>query len=207
LPMDTCSKCGSPRSPNDQFCHFCGAALTAPPTAAPTTPSPAPTPAATPAVKRPDLVGIVSFGFLLVILGIVFGLNPNAGLEFYQWIESSAKAAYATRPPDTLLASTELFFALATLSGLVTAGLRYANDRTNLLRPIADALGALGTLSFTVLVGLYAQLRVSGPSALAIQAAVVGVLIVTYVAWAVTLSRRARHVREVAAATTDRRET
>jgi len=129
LPMDTCSKCGSPRSPNDQFCHFCGAALTAPPTAAPTTPSPAPTPAATPAVKRPDLVGIVSFGFLLVILGIVFGLNPNAGLELYQWIESSAKAAYATRPPDTLLASTELFFALATLSGLVTAGLRYANDR------------------------------------------------------------------------------
>jgi hypothetical protein len=148
----------------------------------------------------------VSFGFLLVILGIVFGLNPNVGTEFYQWIESSAKAAYATRPSDTLLASTGLFFALATLSGLVTAGLRFANDRSNLLRPIADVLGAVATLSFTILVGVYAERRVSGPLALAIEAAVVGTLIVVYVAWAVGLSRRARHVRGAPTGSPDQRD-
>jgi len=203
--MDVCPKCESPRSSNDQFCHFCGTAFAAPTPPTPTAPAAPATGSATKPASRPDYIGILSFGFLLVILGIVFALNPNVGSEFYGWVESSAKSAVALRPPDTLIASAQIFFGLATLSGFATAGMRYASERT-VMRPLADVLASLATLAFAILLGMFRQGEVSGPVALAIEAAVVGVLIVVYVGLVLSVNRRSRQTRTMAPQPADRRD-
>ena len=195
---ELCPNCGAPHAAHDAtFCMMCGARLTvetpaAPPPAAQPTPEP---PRPGPEGWRPwwegrppwqhppsppDLVGLLSFGIFLLIVGVVWALNPNVFLQFFSWIASIPGSGSLPRPPDALIWSASLMFGLGAASGYFTAFLR-AKAMRQRGRAVADVLSATGTLVFAALLAAYANRSLSGWAVIALEVSAVAFLIFLYI--------------------------
>jgi len=198
-----CLNCGAAPATHDAtFCMMCGARLTpeTPPPGPAPVPPPAPsavpptlTPSAAGAPRPwwetrppwhappapPDLIGLLSFGFFLVIVGVVWALNPNVFVQFFSWVGSISGSASIPRPPDPLIWSAALMFGLGAASGYFTTFLRATAMRQR-GRAFGDFLSATGTLVLAVLLSAYASRVLSGWAVVGLEVATVGFLIFVY---------------------------
>jgi hypothetical protein len=188
-----CPKCGTENDDEVAFCVYCGSLLPDH-AAAPTPPAPSPSaPAASPALKplppvarafperRPDFVALIGVAFFLLILGVVFTLNTNLLNDFRGWWDLILPGGLFVRPPDGIIRSALQFFALLGLSNFITSGLRWVLDR-NRFGALARVLAGLGFASLAFLTWRYSLRTVSGSLVVSIWTAVLGGLLVIYIA-------------------------
>jgi hypothetical protein len=179
--MTLCPKCGAKTKEDDKFCPYCGEPLAAKTSVQPVKES------YTRerdvcfggGERRPDHLGLVSFGIFLLIVGVIFVANPNVVSEFRVWIESMALEKTLSRPPPGLIASATLFFGLIGLSNFFVAGIRYLIDKAS-RRPLRDVLSGVALLSFSYLIYLYGIHAFTWQMVLAIEAIVCGLLVILY---------------------------
>src|SRR5438874_8112905 len=188
-----CPKCGTENDDEDAFCVYCGSLLPdhasapTPAAPAPTAPSAAsalrPMPAAARAFpeRRPDFVALIGVAFFLLILGLVFTLNTNLLNDFRSWWDLIVPGGLFVRPPDGIVRSGLLFFALLALSNFITSGLRWVLDR-NRFGALARVLAGLGFVSVALLTWRYSLRAVSGSLVVSIWTAILGMLLVIYIA-------------------------
>jgi hypothetical protein len=179
--MPTCPKCGAEVKEDDKFCPYCGTSL------------------ATKMDKqvveerharerdvcfgegerRPDHLGLVSFGIFLLIVGIIFVANPNIVSDFGLWVERLTSEKHLLRPPQGLITSATLFFGLIGLSNFLVAGIRFLIDRSR-RRALTDALSGVALVSFSYLIYLYGSYALTWQMVLAVEVVVCGLLVIAY---------------------------
>jgi hypothetical protein len=176
--MVTCPKCGAEAQEDHKFCSICGASLEIKPRPAETKPRVKERNTCFGEGER-DYLGLVSVGFFIIIVGIVFLSNMNIIEEFRQWIELMSTRRTFVRPSDGLLSSAKLFFILAGVSNCVMAGIRMAfNDVKN--RIISNALSGVALVLFAYFIQLYAARSITWVAALGYEAIAVGLLVMLY---------------------------
>jgi hypothetical protein len=177
--MPTCPKCHAEAKESDKFCSYCGASLI----------TEVQKPAETRTRMRErdtcfgererDYLGLVSFGFLLLTVGIIFTLNPNVVDNFRSWIEEMSTTQKLVRPSDPLIFSAALFFGLIGVFDFAMAGIRLAaNDYKR--RVLADTLSGIALVLFAYLIQLYGGHHLSWLMVLGTEAIACGLLIVVY---------------------------
>jgi len=187
-----CPRCGTENDDEVAFCVYCGALLPerVPPTsAAGTRPlldlssalKPIPPTARAFPDRGPDFVGLIGVAFFLLVVGIVFTLNTNLLTDFRAWYDRISVEGLFARPPDGVITSGILFFGLLGLSNFLTAGLRWILDR-NRFGALSRVLGGIGFASLALLIWRYAARGISGPLVVSIWTAILGTLLVIYIA-------------------------
>jgi len=188
-----CPKCGTENDDEVAFCVYCGSLLpdhaSAPTPAAPVPTAPSafsalrPMPPAARAFpeRRPDFVALIGVAFFLLILGVVFTLNTNLLNDFRSWWDLIQPGGLFVRPPDGIVRSGLLFFALLGLSNFLTSGLRWVLDR-NRFGALARVLAGLGFVSLAILTWRYSLRAFSGSLVVSIWTAILGALLVIYIA-------------------------
>jgi hypothetical protein len=179
--MATCPKCGAEIKEEDKFCPSCGTPLTAK----------ADKPIEKESYPREregcfgegerhrDYSGLVSFGILLLVVGVVFLANTNIVSDFRLWVEQSTTQETLLRPPQGLIDSAALFFGLMGVSNFFMAGVRFMADRV-MRRILADVISGVALVLFAYLIYLYGVDALAWPMVLAIEAVTCGVLIIAY---------------------------
>jgi len=179
--MGTCPKCGAEIHEGDAFCHSCGASLTAK--------------IGKPLEKedhaqeremcfgerkRPsDYLGLFSFGILILTVGFIFLANPNIISHFSSWIEKMGTQKALSRPPQELIDSAILFFAIIGISNFFIAGVRFMVDK--LMRQVlTDTLLGVALVLFSYLIYLYGVHALAWQMVLAAEAVACGILIIIY---------------------------
>lgn len=190
--MAKCANCGAENKEGARFCFNCGAAM-----AAPSAPGAAPMAAVPARPPGPDPLGLAGFALLLVIIGIVFSLNPDALGQFIEWVRHWATEGGPARPPEGLIRSAVLFFILTGVSSFAVAALRLGVSGL-WVRALGDGMSGIAQLAFAFLLTLYERRALGGTGVLALEAVVVGILIFLYVAigLAVGFGRRMPAPRE-----------
>ena len=191
-----CSKCGTENDDEVAFCVYCGSLLPdqAPAPSSPVAPpatsltanvvramKPAPARARAFPERRPDFVGLIGVAVFLVILGLVFTLNTNLLNDFRAWWDTVVPGSLFVRPPEGIIGSGIVFFGLLGFSNFLTSGLRWVLDRSR-FGALARVLAGLGFVSLAVLIWRYSQRTISGSLVLSIWTAVLGSLLVAYIA-------------------------
>jgi len=198
-----CAKCGTENKEDVAFCVYCGSAL-ARTMAEPPGPAPAPkAPSAAlkpippgvrePEESHPDFVGLIGVAFFLLIIGIVFTLNTSLLNDLRAWWDRIVTEGISARPPDGIIASGIIFFALLSLSNFLTAGLRWILDRSR-FGALARILAGIGFLTLAFLTWRYSLLAVNGTQVISIWTAVLGTLLVIYIAIGLYWARARRSV-------------
>jgi len=131
--------------------------------------------------RRPDFVALIGVAFFLLILGVVFTLNTNLLNDFRSWWDLIQPGGLFVRPPDGIVRSGLLFFALLGLSNFLTSGLRWVLDR-NRFGALARVLAGLGFVSLAILTWRYSLRAFSGSLVVSIWTAILGALLVIYIA-------------------------
>jgi hypothetical protein len=186
-----CAKCGTENDEEVAFCVYCGSVLPASGGEVPA--APLPRPATTSAVKRlpagvrgpeerhPDFVGLIGVAFFLLTIGIVFTLNTNLLSDLRLWWDRIVPNGIFVRPPEGIITSGIVFFGLLGLSNFLTSGLRWVLDR-NRFGALARILAGVGFLSLALLTWRYSLFAISGPQVISTWTAVLGTLLVIYIA-------------------------
>jgi hypothetical protein len=178
MVMVTCPKCGAETQEDHKFCSVCGASLEIQPKPAETKPRVRQRDTCFGEGER-DYLGLVSVGFFIIIVAIVFLSNVNIFEEFRQWIDLMTTRQTFVRPSDGLLSSAKLLFILAGISNFVMAGIRMAfSDVKN--RIISDALSGVALVLFAYFIQLYAARSITWAAALGYEAIAVGLLVMLY---------------------------
>lgn len=176
--MVTCPKCGAEAQEDHKFCSRCGASLEIKPRPAEPKPRGKERNTCFGEGER-DYLGLVSVGFFIIIVGIVFLSNMNIIEEFRQWIELMTTRQTFVRPLGGLLNSAKLFFILAGASHFIMAGIRIAfNDVKR--RIITNTLSGIALVLFAYFIQLYAARSITWVAALAYEAIAVGLLVMLY---------------------------
>ena len=178
--MPTCPNCGAEVKEADKYCTNCGGSLTA-------RPSEVVTRKEEYARERDecfggrerDYTGLVSFGFFIITVGIVFTLNPGIFTDFGSWIEQMAAQEAFVRPPERLITTFAVFFGLIAVSNFAVAGIRLAVSRAP-KRALSDTLSGVALVLFAYLIHLYGNYSITWQMVFAIEAVAVGLLIVLY---------------------------
>ena len=128
----------------------------------------------------PDIAGLFSFAMFLMIVAVVFALNPLVFQQFFEWVGQFGRTAGVPRPPEALIGSAALLFAVGGVSGFVAAGLRFfvVNQRW---RALGDVLSGTASLALGFLLSAYGNRALSGWAVIALEVAVVALLIFLYV--------------------------
>ena len=129
--------------------------------------------------RRRDYFSIMSFGFFLLAIGIVFTLSPSTASDFSLWVERMTTEKSAIRPPDGLIASAVLFFSLIGLSDFFQAGIGPWLSRSK-RQVLGNALSGIALVVFAYLIYLYGDHLLAWHAVLAIEAIVVGLLVILY---------------------------
>lgn len=129
--------------------------------------------------RRKDYLGFVGFGIFVLVVGIVFVLNPLLTSEFGFWIEQMTTAQELVRPPQGLIASAIVFFGLIGVSDFFVAGVRVWVEKSG-RRALGDVLTGVAILLFAYLISLYESYSIAGLMVLGTEAIAVGLLIVLY---------------------------
>ena len=177
--MPTCPKCHAETKKGDKFCTYCGASLT----------TEAPKPAETRMHVRErdtcfgererDYLGLVSFGFFLLTVGIVFTLNSNIIDDFRLWIQQISTRQIPVRPPEGLIFGAALFFGLIGVFEFVMAGIRLATNDIK-RRVLADIFTGIALILFAYLLNLYGGRYFTWQMVLGTEAIACGILITIY---------------------------
>ena len=179
--MPTCPKCGAETEKDDEFCRSCGASLAT----KTTKPSEKESYAQEREIcfgegeRRKDYSGLVSFGIFLLIVGVVFVVNPNVVSDFGSWIEKMTKEKTLLRPYQGLIDSATLFFGLIGLSNFFLAGVRFMVNKA-MRRVLADILTGVALVLLSFLIYLYGSHVLAWQMVLAIEAVACGLLIILY---------------------------
>lgn len=179
--MATCPKCGAETKKDDEFCHSCGASLEA------KTNKPHEKESDVQekdmcfgeGERHRDYSGLMSFGIFLLIVGIIFVINPNVFSDFRLWIEKLTNEKALSRPPQGLITSATLFFGLIGLSDFFVAGVRFMTDKAK-RRVLADILSGIALILFSYLIHLYGGHALTWQMVLAIEIVACGLLVVLY---------------------------
>lgn len=186
-----CAKCGTENDDEVAFCVYCGSVL---PGSAGEVPAPAsnrpaaasavkpiPPSARGPAERHPDFVGLIGVAFFLLTVGIVFTLNTNMLTDLRLWWDRIVPNGVFVRPPEGIIASGIVFFGLLGLSNFLTSGLRWVLDR-NRFGALARILAGIGFLSLALLTWRYSLFAINGSQVISTWTAVLGTLLVIYIA-------------------------
>lgn len=180
--MVTCPKCSAEVKESDRFCPYCGTSL-APKTGKPLVEEKGRAREREACLgegrRDRDYLGFVSFGFFLVIVGVIFVANPNIISDFSSWIGQMTGEQALKRPPVRLITSAAIFFLLVGLSNFFLAGIRLLFEKVR-RRVLADILSGVALVSFAYLVNLYGGYALTWQMVLAIEAIVCGLLVVLY---------------------------
>ena len=191
-----CPKCGTENDDEVAFCVYCGSLLpdqastpsspVAPPASSLTANvvramKPVPTMARAFPERRPDFVGLIGVAVFLVIVGVVFTLNTNLLNDFRAWWDLVVPGSLFVRPPEGIIGSGIVFFGLLGFSNFLTSGLRWVLDRSR-FGALARVLAGTGFLSLGVLIWRYSLRTIAGSLVVSIWTAVLGALLVAYIA-------------------------
>ncbi|TET19729.1 hypothetical protein E3J74_05360 [Candidatus Bathyarchaeota archaeon] len=130
-------------------------------------------------LRKKDYLGLVSFGAFILIVGIVFVANPNLVSDFSSWIEQVTDEQHLIRPSEGLVSSAILFFTLIGLSNFFEAGIKLWIVKAR-RRVLADILSGVALVLFAYLIHLYGSYALTWQMVIAIEAIVVGLLVVLY---------------------------
>jgi hypothetical protein len=173
--MITCSNCGADNREDAKFCNNCGAPLYS--------------------VKGrerreeacfgqdrrdTDWLGLVSFGFFIIIVGIVIVVNPDVFSNIRSWIDQLTNQRAWIRPPQGLINSATLFFALIGLDSFLMAGIRFVVDKDS-RRSLSEVLSGVAFVLLAYLLNLYSSYVLRLRIGLAIEIVVCGSLVIIYV--------------------------
>ncbi|MEM2873113.1 MAG: zinc ribbon domain-containing protein [Nitrososphaerales archaeon] len=169
--MPYCKKCGAEYAEGARYCTKCG----------------------TPVVeewKPPreecfgegraerDYLGLVSFGFFLLIVGYIFSTNTWILSEFQAFFESLGEGVFV--PPSSQLRYVfALFLGLIGASDFVMAGIRVFL-RQSWRRPLQDVLSGVGVISIAYLVYLNSQRLMTWQMVVVLAIVTVGILVIVY---------------------------
>jgi hypothetical protein len=177
--MPTCPKCNAEIKEGDKFCTNCGASLA----------FEAPKPVETRAYVRErdtcfgererDYLGLVSFGFLLLTLGIVFTLNPNVIEDFRLWVELMSTSHILVRPPEGLIFSAMYFFGIVGVFNFAMAGIRLATNDIK-RRVLSDIFSGIALILFAYLINLYGGHFLTWEMVIGLEAIACGLLVTVY---------------------------
>jgi hypothetical protein len=179
-----CEKCGGEIGEDEKYCPRCGEPLKPEVRVRRRPPRPLRRPreddlcfgAGEP---RGDPLGIVEFGLFIIIVGVVYTLNPQIPGSFISWVETMADSEMLLRPPATLIRSAMTFFGLLGGSNLLTAAIRVYMDKV--LRRIAqDVISAMALLALSYFISLYGVGTMAWTSVLALEAIIIGGLVIAY---------------------------
>jgi hypothetical protein len=177
--MPTCPKCQAEANGDDKFCTHCGASLKF------ESPSPVETRMHVHerdtcfGEKERDYLGLVSFGFFLLTIGIIFTMNPNIVENFRLWIELINTEHMPVDPPIELIYSATLFFSVVGIFNFVMAGIRLAaNDIKR--RVLTDILTGFALILFAYLINLHIENIFSWPMVFGTEAIACGLLLIVY---------------------------
>jgi hypothetical protein len=126
-----------------------------------------------------DPLGWISFGFFVLVVGIVFALNTNVFSDFASWIEQIANKGALIRPPISLTTSAMLFFGIIGALNFVTATIRAFIDKVK-RRILSDILSGIALVLFAYLIHLYSIFSLTWQIVLGTEIVVIGLLIITY---------------------------
>ena len=130
-------------------------------------------------LRKKDYLGLVSFGAFILIVGIVFIANPNLISDFSSWIEQMTDEQHLIRPHEGLISSAILFFTLIGLSNFFEAGIKLWIGKAR-RQVLADILSGVALVLFAYLIHLYGSYALTWQIVIAIEAIVVGLLVVLY---------------------------
>ncbi|MGI0148458.1 MAG: hypothetical protein ACREDF_02850, partial [Thermoplasmata archaeon] len=97
------------------------------------------------------------------------------------WWDGILQGGIFVRPPDGIITSGIFFFGLLRLSNFLTSGLRWVLDRSR-FGALARILAGIGFLSLALLTWRYSLRTVSGSQVISVWTAVLGALLVIYIA-------------------------
>lgn len=126
-----------------------------------------------------DYLGWMSFGFFLLIVGIVFIVNTNIISDFRVWAEQMINEQHLIRPPKELINSAILFFSLLGLTDFFKASIRFWVDPAR-GRGLGEIVSGVALILFAYLIHLYSTYAMTWQMVLAIEVITVGLLIVLY---------------------------
>jgi uncharacterized membrane protein HdeD (DUF308 family) len=181
IDMPTCPKCGAEVEKGAEYCRSCGTRLIA------ETGKPLEKEGSVrerdvcfgEGERRTDYSGFVSFGILLLVVGITFLANPNLISDFRFWIETMTTRKTLSRPPQGLIDSAALFFGLVAISNFVMVIVRFfANERMR--RVLAGILSGVALALFSYFIYLYGTHTFAWTMVLAAEAVTVGLLVILY---------------------------
>lgn len=177
--MATCAKCGTRIEKDYEFCPSCGTSITQETKKPIARERHVQEDICFGEGRRRDWSGLVSFGILLIIVGIVFLTNPNIIADFRLWIEQLANQKTLIRPPQTLISSAMVFFGLIGLSNFFMAGIRFVVFKAE-RRVLADMLSGIALVLFSYLIYLYGIHALAWQIVLAVEVVACGFLIILY---------------------------
>ncbi|MCP8313965.1 MAG: zinc-ribbon domain-containing protein [archaeon] len=124
-----------------------------------------------------DFLGLVSFGFFLLIVGYIFLANQWIPSEIQALFEELGKGAFV--PSSQLRYVFALFLGLIGVSNFFMAGIRVA-FRQSWRRPLRDALSGVGLISIAYLVYLNSQRLMTWQIVVVLGIVIVGILVILY---------------------------
>ncbi len=172
--MVTCSKCGKKNQEDAEFCINCGTSLYS--------------------VERRevhgdlcfgegkrgrDYLGFISFGFFIIVVGIVLTITPNLLSIFWRWIVQLTNKQAWIRPPKELINSAPLFLYLIGVSSFLMAGIRFLVDKGR-KQILTDILSGVASVFFAYLINLYASYVLRFRMVLALETIICGLLVISY---------------------------
>jgi hypothetical protein len=176
-----CEKCSGEISDEDQFCPQCGEPLRTKARIPPRRPRRAREEELCfgGGERRGDPLGWVEFGLFIIIVGVVYTLNPRILSEFISWVESMADFGFFIRPPTILTNSAMVFFALLGGSNFLVAAIRVYMDKVP-MRILQDVLAGIALFVFSYLISLYGDQSIAWTTVLALEAILIGVLVIAF---------------------------
>jgi hypothetical protein len=147
---------------------------------APSPPPPAPRPLPAVRARTPDFVGLFGVAFFLLVVGVVFYLNPSLLTEIRRWWDQILAGRIAFRPPEGLIISAAWFWGLLGLSSLGIAWLRWTFTHSR-IRTLGAVLDGIAMIAFGYFLYRYALRAVSGSLVISLEAAVIAALLFIYI--------------------------
>jgi len=174
-----CPECGAETSPEMKFCPKCGAAIGA-------VPQPI-----KPRIRErgPDIIGLVSAGAILIIIGLAYVRNPIDPSVITDYFQRMGTQRTFIKPPSVLFdAAIFLFYAVGVWS-IVLSGLRIIFQRS-VRNALGDLIGGFFSFFVAFLLTSYAEGVFTGRVTLAYFVIAIGVLVILNAALDFALKER-----------------
>ena len=153
-----------------KFCSKCGAAL------GPTAKPPA-TRIAERGPRRPDILGFVSAGVIIIIMALAYIRNPIAPSVIIDYFESMGNQGTFLKPPLILLDAAIFFFYATGVWGIILSALRIVLER-NARKAFGDLVGGFFSFFCAFLLTNYAADVFAGRITLAYFVVGIGLLVI-----------------------------